>query len=128
MSPEFNSRCGRVIYKLIFLFLIMKYCKKCKNIMKPVGDGNTFECVSCKYIEKVPDLISDEKMPKKHIIKEGIVKDKNINATYDFRCEKCGYGKAEVIERQPYISDEDSLTFLRCGKCGFTRQLARKIR
>ena len=105
----------------------MKYCNKCENLMKPVGDGETFECIKCGYREKSADLISDEKMPKKPVIKEGVVKDKNIYATFDFKCEKCGYNKAEVIERQPYISDEDSLTFLRCGKCGFTRQLARKI-
>ena len=95
--------------------------------MKPVGDGDSFECVKCGYREKSPDLISDEVMPKKPEIKEGVVKDKNVNATFDFKCEKCSYNKAEVIERQPYVSDEDSLTFLRCGKCGFTRQLARKI-
>jgi len=43
-------------------------------------------------------------------------------------CRKCkGLLKAEIIERPPYISDEDTLTFLKCGKCSFTQQLARKI-
>ena len=96
--------------------------------MKPI-DGNLFECISCSSRENISekDLTSSEIMPKKSEIKQGVVEHTNIYATYDFKCEKCGYDKAEVIERQPYITDEDSLTFLKCGKCNFTQQLARKI-
>ncbi len=96
--------------------------------MKPI-DGNLLECISCNHQEKrlSEDLSATEKMPKKPEIKQGVVEHINIYATYDFKCEKCKHNKAEVIERQPYITDEDSLTFLKCGKCGFTQQLARKI-
>ncbi len=109
----------------------MKFCKKCMSIMKPINN-NTFECLSCKSIEEGTgnELIAKEKVDSKKInIKQGVVQDGNIFATYDsFICEKCGFDKAQIIERQPYISDEDSLTFLRCGKCGWTKQLARKTR
>ena len=103
----------------------MKLCNKCKNIMKPLGKG-IFECVSCGFIDKGADLVEIEKI-KNHKIKKGFVKDKNIFADFPFTCKKCGYKKAEVIERQPYISDEDSLTYLKCGKCGWTENIARKI-
>lgn len=95
--------------------------------MKPIK-GN-LECVSCGHVEKISegDLTSNEKIKKKSEKKSGVVEHKNIYATYDFKCKKCGYDKAEIIERQLYITDEDSLTFLKCGKCGFTQQLARKI-
>ena len=106
----------------------MKFCKKCASIMKPI-EGNLLECISCNHKENITseDLSATEKMPKKSEIKSGVVDHKNIFATYDFKCGKCNHDKAEVIERQPYITDEDSLTFLKCGKCGFTQQLARKI-
>jgi DNA-directed RNA polymerase subunit M/transcription elongation factor TFIIS len=96
--------------------------------MKLNGE-NTFECISCRLIETGTgeELCIKEKINSKPGRKQGVVEDKNIFANYSFVCKKCGYDKAEVIERQPYISDEDSLTFLRCGKCSFTIQLARKI-
>lgn len=107
----------------------MEFCKKCKSLMKPVEE-DMLECPNCGFIEIMHEeyLSSKDKIPKKPERKGGVVEDKNINATYeDFICDKCGYNRAEVIERQPYISDEDSLTFLKCGKCSWTKQLARKI-
>ena len=85
--------------------------------------------IRCGNVEEisVDDLTSNELIKKKSEKKSGVIEHKNIYATYDFKCKKCGYDKAEIIERQPYITDEDSLTFLKCGKCGFTQQLARKI-
>lgn len=96
--------------------------------MKPI-EGNFLECISCgnREIISEDDLTASEIIPKKSEIKKGVVEHNNIYATYDFKCDKCNHDKAEVIERQPYITDEDSLTFLKCGKCGFTQQLARKI-
>lgn len=93
--------------------------------MKPMGEGN-FECSNCNSVEK-GDLVARENIKQKEQPKKGVVDDKNIFADYNSICKKCGYDKAQVIERQPYISDEDSLTFLKCGKCGYTVQLARKI-
>jgi DNA-directed RNA polymerase subunit M/transcription elongation factor TFIIS len=104
----------------------MEICKKCKSIMNPVN-GNSFECINCGYKKKGKDLVEIEKIPKAKKIKGGVVKDKNIFADYNFKCKKCGYDKAEVIERQPYVSDEDSLTYLKCGKCGWMENLAKKI-
>ena len=94
--------------------------------MNPIR-GTHFECIKCGFVEKGKDLVEIEKISKPKIVKEGVVKDENIFADYPFKCGKCGYVKAEVIERQPYVSDEDTLTYLKCGKCGWTENLAKKI-
>lgn len=57
---------------------------------------------------------------------EGVVDDGNRMATYKNDCEKCGFDKAEVIEVGALISDEDNLTFLKCGRCGYSERLGRK--
>ena len=109
----------------------MKFCNKCKSVMK-VNDKDNFECLNCGFMEiKLGDELSVKENIKtgKTELKQGVVDDKNIFAEYDsFICEKCGFDKAQIIERPPYISDEDSLTFLKCGKCNWTKQLARKTR
>tara|TARA_Y100000034_G_C6860189_1_gene391397 strand:+ start:465 stop:752 length:288 start_codon:yes stop_codon:yes gene_type:complete len=93
--------------------------------MKPIG-SKIFKCVSCGFQEKGPDLVETEKLKEPLIVEEGVVEDKNIFADYPFVCEKCGFDKAEIVERQPYVSDEDSLTYLKCGKCSWMENLARK--
>ena len=103
----------------------MRFCKKCKGIMKPTSNGMV-KCVGCGFKTKEGDLIVKEKIIKSPEVGEGVIKDKNIFADYPFKCEKCNYTKAEVIERPPSISDEDTLTYLKCGKCGWTENLARK--
>jgi DNA-directed RNA polymerase subunit M/transcription elongation factor TFIIS len=101
----------------------MKFCTKCNSVMHSIGNGK-FEC-SCGNVEE-GILESNEKINKKQEKGEGIIEDKNVLADFHHICKKCGYDRAEVFERQPYISDEDSLTFVRCGKCKYTEQLARK--
>ncbi len=93
--------------------------------MKPVKH-RSFKCTNCGREETGSDFIISEKIIKNEKIGAGVVKDKNIFADYPFKCKKCGYGKSEIIERQPYISDEDTLTYLKCGKCGWTEGLAKK--
>lgn len=100
-------------------------CKKCGDLMMPSDSG--FRCVGCGFESKGKDLVESEKTKKKKEVGKGVVSDKNIFADYPFVCEKCGYKKAEVVERQPYVSDEDSLTYLKCGKCGWMENLAKKI-
>lgn len=99
--------------------------------MKPISTHilsreHIYKCFSCNYMEIGGELIEAEKIKSKKI-KEGIVKDENVFADYQFKCKKCGYDKAQIVERQPYISDEDTLIYLKCGKCGWMENLARKI-
>jgi DNA-directed RNA polymerase subunit M/transcription elongation factor TFIIS len=56
-----------------------------------------------------------------------VADDKNPLAVHDHVCEKCGYDKAELIEIQPFYSDEDSIYRMKCGKCGHVKQLEGKV-
>ena len=57
---------------------------------------------------------------------EGVIKNENLFATYDYKCKKCGYDRAEIIDMGIFISDEDNLILIRCGKCGHTDRFGRK--
>lgn len=107
-----------------------KFCPKCKSILIP-KKGKAHEYLFCKICgyesRKKSDLKSKEKIPKKEFRKEGVVKDKNIFATYPNKCKKCGYNKAEIINQGVKYSDEESSVLLRCGKCGWSKQLGEKI-
>lgn len=101
----------------------MRFCPNCENILHP--DEGRLVCHNCNfYVEGI--LESSEKMKEKEKIGVGVVDGINIFADYDFECMKCGFNKAQVIERGPEFSDEDSITMLKCGKCGNVKDLTRK--
>tara|TARA_Y100000310_G_scaffold334914_3_gene415714 strand:- start:561 stop:827 length:267 start_codon:yes stop_codon:yes gene_type:complete len=56
-----------------------------------------------------------------------VASDRNLLAVYDHKCKKCGHGKAELIEKMAWYSDEDNTYQLKCGKCGFIEQLEGKV-
>lgn len=59
---------------------------------------------------------------------DGVVDEtKNELAVFDHKCEKCGYGKAQLIERGIQYSDEDDMTFYKCGRCGHMKMLDAKV-
>ena len=66
-----------------------------------------------------------ENKEKKIVEYEVDVEDRSANklAVYDHVCPKCGYDKAEVINKGTQIGDEDDLVIIKCGKCGHTDRL-----
>ena len=54
--------------------------------------------------------------------------EKNFLAVHDHHCPKCGYDKAELIEISCSYSDEDNCYRMKCGKCGFVKQLEGKVK
>ena len=50
-----------------------------------------------------------------------------IIATYDHKCKKCGFSKAQIIDMGIFYSDEDQLILLKCGKCGYSERIGRKV-
>ena len=72
------------------------------------------------------DLTSTEKIHHEKEKGEGVVKDKNINATYPHKCEKCGYGKSEIVDEGVKYTDEAGVILLECGKCGWSERINHK--
>jgi len=75
-------------------------------------------------------LVEKEKF--KHEDKEFFEKGKisevgNEFADYNHKCQKCGYGKAQIIDMGLSYSDEDNLILLKCGKCGWSERVGNKV-
>lgn len=103
----------------------MEFCEKCRGIMIPAENG-MLRCKNCSYL-KSGEIVSKEKIKKKTKIQEGVVEHGNIFANFEHVCKKCGHDKCQIVERQPFISDEDTLLYVKCGKCGYSENLSRKI-
>jgi len=102
----------------------MKFCVHCKSLMTQNGENNLI-CLNCNYME-IGEIVSNEKLKERKIIGTEVADEINMFADYDHVCKKCGFGKAQIVERQPAVSDEDSLLYLKCGKCGYSQKMARK--
>jgi DNA-directed RNA polymerase subunit M/transcription elongation factor TFIIS len=70
-------------------------------------------------------IIEKEKIRHKNT-GEGIVKEKDVFATYNHKCKKCGYEKAEILDLGAQYSDENELVMIKCGKCGYTERVEKK--
>ncbi|MGD9276862.1 MAG: hypothetical protein PVJ67_06855 [Candidatus Pacearchaeota archaeon] len=111
--------------------MTLKFCKKCKTLLEPhKKEGKNFlVCKNCGIETESENnfLITTEKINKLPKRKEGSVKDEDVFASYKHICKKCGYDKAEVIDMGIFYSDEDNLILLKCGKCGYSERVGRKV-
>mgnify|MGYP001563728692 CR=1 FL=1 len=109
--------------------MTLRFCKKCKTLLVPhKEDGDFFlKCTGCGFIEKENKIIrGSENIPGKEKIGEGVLSDENLSASYENICEKCGHNKAQILDMGVFISDEDNLILLKCGKCGFSERIGRR--
>ena len=100
----------------------MKFCEKCNGIAKIMkeNDRTFLKCMNCGFSKEISEgesLVTKEKI-KKRRRECAFIKDENPAATFPHKCSKCGYDKAELIEKGVMVSDEDYAYFFRCGKCG----------
>jgi DNA-directed RNA polymerase subunit M/transcription elongation factor TFIIS len=100
--------------------------------MSPQRKNNSivFVCPSCGFVEEVKErdfLVSNEKIKPKKLKGGGVGEDKNEFATYNHICKKCGYDKAQILDLGIFYSDEDNLIMLKCGRCGFSERIGRKV-
>jgi len=100
------------------------FCKKCGSVLIPVG--NYSKCPKCGREESAKNIKTEEKIPVKPKVGKGAVDDENVFASYEHKCEKCAYGKAEVVDQGIKYSDEESSVLLRSGKCGWSEQISKK--
>jgi len=112
-----------------------EFCPKCGSVMIPEksqdsSDGEfILKCPHCGFLKgKIGmPLVEREKLPAKEIRGEKITEEGNEFATYDHKCQKCGFEKAQVIDMGLSYSDEDNLILLKCGKCGWSERVGRKV-
>jgi DNA-directed RNA polymerase subunit M/transcription elongation factor TFIIS len=106
------------------------FCPNCASILKikKLADNTTIKFCSCGYKLKIEEINStkfSEKMKNKKM--ETLDLTENKLAVFDHICKKCGYNKAEIIERGTQYSDEDDMTFFKCGKCGYMEMNDAKV-
>ena len=106
------------------------FCKICGKLLaaKKTPYGNW---MACPDGHTQPKLNQEEKVLSIKNQEQGkkveVANDKNILAVYNHKCKKCGYNKAELIERSCSYSDEDNIYQFKCGKCGYIEQLEGKV-
>ena len=110
--------------------MVMKFCPKCENILVPhsIGEKSIVKCKNCGFFAegKAKPLIEEEEIKQEPERGKGVLKNENEFATYKHKCEECGYGKVQVIDAGVFISDEDNLILLKCGKCGYSERVGRR--
>ena len=106
------------------------FCKTCGTILRP-ETTKYGKWMACPNGHSQPEMqTSSETVTTKNknqVKKITVLDDKNPLAVHDYVCEYCGYDKAELIEIQPFYSDEDSIYRMKCGKCGKVKQLEGKV-
>jgi len=109
--------------------MAIKSCPKCKNLLvsKIIRNKIILKCEKCDFFKqiKIPSA-SKEKIKPPEPVGKGIMKNKNLFATYKHKCEKCGYDYAQVLDLGIFYSDEDNLILLQCGRCGYSERVGRK--
>jgi len=110
--------------------MVMHFCPECKGILIPkkIGEKFVVRCKGCDFFAegKATPVIEEEDFPPKEERGTGVLKNENEFADYKNKCKECGYGKAQIIDAGVFISDEDNLILLRCGKCGYSERIGRK--
>jgi DNA-directed RNA polymerase subunit M/transcription elongation factor TFIIS len=113
--------------------MTIDFCPKCAAILVPtkLKTSEIFVCDNCGYTKLIKktdgDLKTKEKMIKSPERSLKPASEKNQFATYKNKCKKCGYDKAQVIDAGISYSDEDNLILIRCGKCGYTERIGRRV-
>ncbi len=106
------------------------FCKTCGTLLRP-KTTEYGKWMACPNGHAQPEMQTSSKTVttenKKQDKRVEVHDGQNILAVHDYVCEKCGYDKAELIEIQPFYSDEDSIYRMKCGKCGHVKQLEGKV-
>jgi DNA-directed RNA polymerase subunit M len=94
----------------------MEFCPKCGSIL--MVKKSRLCCPRCEYSKKGCDnLIIKESINEKKEICVIDEKEENVNPKIDFKCEKCGCGKAYFWLQQMRAGDEPESKFYECIKC-----------
>jgi DNA-directed RNA polymerase subunit M/transcription elongation factor TFIIS len=115
--------------------MVLNFCKTCGGmlrIQKIDNEKSYLFCDKCQNFEVIKSnnnsgILSKEKIEKQEERGKGAVDSESEFANYEYICEKCGHPKARIMDMGIFYSDEDNLILLRCGKCGFSKRVGRKV-
>lgn len=96
------------------------FCPKCGELLTftNVSDVKLGVC-SCGFIGEVDeDFVISEK-PIKVTEGKGILVPDQDKDGFPHTCDKCGYGKADVVDLGASYSDESNVYLFKCKKCGY---------
>jgi len=107
------------------------FCKTCGTLL--VLEKNEYgKWMRCPNGHPQPQLQTEAEivivknpLPARRI---EVMDEKNVLAVHDFKCPKCGYDKAELIEMSCNYTDEDNIFMMKCGKCGYVEIQEGKIK
>ena len=106
------------------------FCKSCGTLLQPLKT-EFGKWMACPNGHPQPEVVrSSESLVSKNLEqanKISVHDGKNMLAVHDHVCKKCGYNKCELIEVQPFYSDEDQFLRMKCGECGYTEKLDGKL-
>ena len=95
------------------------FCPKCGSLLKIAG--KTSSC-SCGYATKTKDVLIEQlDQEEREIV---VLPETNPFSTEEHVCQKCGFGKAVLIESQIAVretwntSEADRPSYV-CGRCGY---------
>ncbi|HLD05382.1 MAG TPA: hypothetical protein VJG90_06700 [Candidatus Nanoarchaeia archaeon] len=95
----------------------MNFCASCGAILKPEKGRGSVIC-PCGHIQMLEVKQTTEQFKQKapiEVLHDGI----NPMASYDHKCKKCGFEKAQLVSKGIWISDESEVVEFACGKCGY---------
>lgn len=106
------------------------FCKTCGALLLPKKTSYG-KWLACPNGHTQPELNQTSTNIQQTNLQKGkpleVMDEQNILAVHQHVCPKCGYDKAELIEIQPFYSDEDTVVRMRCGKCGCVEQMEGKV-
>lgn len=106
------------------------FCKTCGTLLHPKTTPYG-KWMSCPSGHPQPETVTEAKnLNLKNQNKASTISvsdGKNILAVHNHNCKRCGNDKAELLEMQPFYTDEDQFQRMKCGKCGFTERLEGKL-
>jgi len=111
----------------------MDFCPKCAAVLVPtkLSTSDVFICDNCGFTKLIKKTDADLKTKEKIVhapernMRAAI--ERNEYASYKNICKKCGFNRAQVIDAGVSYSDEDNLILIRCGKCGYTERIGRRV-
>lgn len=105
------------------------FCPKCGGVLKSRSVNSKKEqFCSCGFSKKIKEeIVIKEKIKQE---KSEIYVHEQINPFADYKhiCEKCGYDKAFIVQKElakceTWARCEPNRTEVVCGKCGFRERL-----